>query len=132
MAVDTRREFDQALARAASARAGEAGAALQRAALWRDALYRFTRNRGAFAAVIGFVLMVGFVYITPWVDSASAYDVDFAKAYAPFSSVHPFGTDEFGRDLLVRAALGGRVSIEIGFVATFAIMVVGICYGAIS
>ena len=32
----------------------------------------------------------------------------------------------------MRTALGGQVSVEIGFVATFAIMIVGICYGAIS
>jgi oligopeptide transport system permease protein len=32
----------------------------------------------------------------------------------------------------VRTALGGQVSVEIGFVATFAIMIVGIGYGAIS
>ena len=48
------------------------------------------------------------------------------------SWAHPFGTDEFGRDLLVRTALGGRVSVQIGFAATFAIMFVGILYGAVS
>ena len=42
------------------------------------------------------------------------------------SSAHPFGTDEFGRDLLMRTALGGRVFIAIGFAATFVIMSIGI------
>jgi oligopeptide transport system permease protein len=60
------------------------------------------------------------------------YAVDFTKQFAPPSWSHPFGTDDFGRDLLVRTALGGRVSIEIGIVATFAIMFVGILYGSIS
>ena len=45
---------------------------------------------------------------------------------------HPFGTDRFGRDLLTRAALGGRVSIGIGFAATFVILVIGVTYGSIS
>jgi oligopeptide transport system permease protein len=132
MIADRRQDFEATLIRTAEARGREAGAALQRASLWRDALHRFAKNRGALVAAIGFVVMIGFVYITPWVDSASAYDVDFSKAYLPLSWDHPFGTDEFGRDLFVRTALGGRVSVQIGFVATFAIMIIGILYGAIS
>ncbi|HVS86516.1 MAG TPA: ABC transporter permease, partial [Gaiellaceae bacterium] len=65
----------------------------------------------------------------------SPYDanaVDFNHAYLSPSLSHPFGTDEFGRDLFLRTALGGRISIGIGFVATFAIMLIGILYGSIS
>jgi len=127
-----RQDFEATLDRTADARGREAGAALQRASLWRDAVHRFSKNRGALVAAFAFVVMLGFVYITPWVDSASAYDVDFGKAYLSPSWAHPFGTDDFGRDLLVRTALGGRVSVQIGFAATFAIMFVGIIYGAIS
>jgi oligopeptide transport system permease protein len=127
-----RQDFEATLDRTAEARGREAGAALQRASLWRDALHRFSKNRGALVAAFAFVIMIGFVYITPWVDSASAYDVDFGKAYLSPSWAHPFGTDDFGRDVFVRTALGGRVSVQIGFAATFAIMFVGIMYGAIS
>jgi oligopeptide transport system permease protein len=130
--IDRRSEFEASLTRAAEGRIEEAGAALQRASLLRDAIHRFSRNRASVVAAVGFVIMVGFVYITPWVDSESPYDVDFGKAYLPLSWTHPFGTDEFGRDLFVRTALGGRVSVQIGFAATIAIMVVGIAYGAIS
>ena len=48
------------------------------------------------------------------------------------AAAHPFGTDQFGRDLLTRAALGGRVSIGIGFAATLAILLIGVTYGSIS
>ena len=132
MITARRQDFEATLDRTADARGREAGAALQRASLWRDALHRFSKNRGALVAAFAFVIMLGFVYITPWVDSASAYDVDFGKAYLTPSWAHPFGTDDFGRDLFVRTALGGRVSVQIGFAATFAIMFVGIIYGAVS
>ena len=90
------------------------------------------RNRAAVVAALAFFVMLGFVVLTPWLSSQDPYAVDFSHAYLWPSWAHPFGTDEFGRDLFVRTALGGRVSIEIGFVATIAIMIVGILYGAVS
>jgi oligopeptide transport system permease protein len=132
MITDRERDFEATLVRTAETRGGEAGAALQRASLLRDAVHRFTRNRAAVVAAFAFVIMIGFVYITPWVSSEDPYAVDFSKQYIPLSWGHLFGTDQFGRDLLVRTALGGRVSVQIGFAATIAIMGVGILYGAIS
>ncbi len=132
MITDRRQEFEATLTRTAETRGREAGAALQRASLWRDAVHRFTRNRAAVVAAIAFLVMLGFVWITPWISSEDPYAVDFTRQYAPLSWAHPFGADQFGRDLLVRVALGGRVSVEIGFAATLAIMGVGIMYGAIS
>src|SRR5919204_2082763 len=41
-------------------------------------------------------------------------------------------TVDVGRDVFVRAALGGRVSIQIGFAATISIMLIGIMYGAVA
>jgi oligopeptide transport system permease protein len=132
MVGDRRLDFEATLLRTSEARGDEAGAILQRASLWRDAVHRFTRNKAAVAAAFAFLLMLAFVFIVPWVDSASPYDVNFGNEYLSPSWAHPFGTDDFGRDLFVRTALGGRVSVEIGFAATIAIMVVGILYGAIS
>ncbi len=132
MIADRQKEFDATLARSAEGRGQEAGAAIQRASLLRDAFYRFIRNRAAVAASFGFLIMCLFVLIVPFVSDQDPYAIDFSKQFAPFSLEHPFGTDEFGRDLFVRTALGGRVSIGIGFAATFAIMGVGILYGATS
>jgi oligopeptide transport system permease protein len=132
MVTNRRADFEAALTRTAEARGQEAGAALQRASLLRDAIYRFLKNRAAVAAGFAFLVMVVFVVLTPWLSSQDPYAVDFSKAYLTPSWSHPFGTDEFGRDLFVRTALGGRVSILIGFAATIAIMIVGILYGSIS
>jgi oligopeptide transport system permease protein len=60
------------------------------------------------------------------------YKVDFAQARQTPSFEHPLGTDRFGRDMLTRTALGGRVSIGIGFAATIVILLIGVAYGAIS
>jgi oligopeptide transport system permease protein len=132
MVTDRRSDFEATLARTAEQRGQEAGAALQRASLWRDAVHRFTRNKAAVVAAIAFMALVAFVILVPWLSNEDPYKIDFAHAYESPSLAHPFGTDEFGRDLLIRTALGGRVSIAIGFAATIAIMVVGILYGSIS
>ncbi|MFQ5972802.1 MAG: ABC transporter permease subunit [Alphaproteobacteria bacterium] len=41
-----------------------------------------------------------------------------------------FGTDANGRDLLTRVLFGGRISLMIGFLATFVSLVIGVAYGA--
>ena len=110
----------------------EAGAAIRQASLWRDAWRRFTHNKAAVISMVLFVILLLYVVIVPFVSPYDPNAVNFNIAYLSPSLHHPFGTDEFGRDLFVRTALGGRISIGIGFAATFAILIVGVLYGAIS
>ena len=127
-----RAEFEETLTRTAEARGVEAGSALGRASLWKDAYYRFIANRASIVASIAFLLLLAYVVFVPIFSRYDPYAVDFAQAYQPPSLEHFFGTDQFGRDMFVRTALGGRVSFAIGFAATLAIMIVGITYGAVS
>jgi oligopeptide transport system permease protein len=109
-----------------------AGAPVRQTGLWRDAFHRYSRNRAAMVAAVVFGLIVLYCAIWPMVTPYDPDHVDFAlKGQGP-SLAHPFGTDQFGRDLFTRAAVGGRLSIGIGFAATLAILVVGVLYGAIS
>jgi len=130
--TDRRAEFEATLTRTARARAQEAGAAIERASLFKDAMFRFARNRAALFAAFSFLIMIGFVVFVPIFRDADPEAVDFSKSFTSPSLEYPFGTDEFGRDLFIRTALGGRISIAIGFAATFAIMLVGVVYGAVS
>jgi oligopeptide transport system permease protein len=109
-----------------------AGAPVRQASLWRDATYRYMRNRGALAAAIVFILLVLYCLVWPVVSPYDPNKIDFAHATDGPSLRHPFGTDQFGRDLLTRTALGGRVSMAIGFGATLAILLIGVAYGSIS
>jgi oligopeptide transport system permease protein len=109
-----------------------AGAPFRQSSLWKDARRRYVRNRGALAAAAVFGLMVVWCLITPIVSPHDPNEVDFAQAYQGASWSHPFGTDQFGRDLFTRAALGGRISIGIGFAATVVILAIGVAYGALS
>ncbi len=109
-----------------------AGAPIRQANLWKDAWRRYVRNRGAVVAGVIFCLVVLYALVVPVFSPHDANKVDFSLAYEAPSVSHPFGTDQFGRDLFTRTALGGRVSIAIGFGATLAILGIGVLYGAIS
>jgi oligopeptide transport system permease protein len=132
MAVGPREASVSEAAAAATVMAPAAGAPVAQASLWRDAWRRFIRNKGAVIAAVVFFIILGYAIVAPIVSPYDPDKVDFALANQGPSWDHLFGTDQFGRDLFTRGALGGRVSILIGFGATIAILVIGVVYGALS
>ena len=48
------------------------------------------------------------------------------------SSIHPFGTDAVGRDILARTIYGGQISLLIGMIAMVVEVVVGVLIGALA
>ncbi|KIF02366.1 ABC transporter permease [Streptomyces sp. RSD-27] len=56
--------------------------------------------------------------------------VDLSAKLLPPSWAHPFGTDDVGRDLLLRCVYGLRVSLLVGLVAALAATVIGTAVGA--
>jgi oligopeptide transport system permease protein len=111
---------------------GAAGAPLRQSNLWKDAWSRYVRNRAAVAAGAVFVLLLLFVIVWPIISPYDPNEIDFSMRAQGPSLAHPFGTDNFGRDMMTRIAVGGRVSMGIGFGATLAILVIGVTYGSIS
>jgi oligopeptide transport system permease protein len=53
----------------------------------------------------------------------------YAAAGIPEGVYYPFGTDEFGRDLLSRTLYGTRISLSIAFIAAFLDLSIGVFYG---
>jgi len=47
-------------------------------------------------------------------------------------AAHPFGTDRLGRDLMARCMLGAKISLLVGVVSAFIVLVIGSVYGSIS
>jgi oligopeptide transport system permease protein len=122
----------EALPRQPSAREPAAGAPVRQRSLWRDAWYRYVRNRAAVIAGAVFLVILVYCLVWPEISPHDPNDVEFSQARQNPSWEHPFGTDSFGRDLFTRTALGGRISIGIGFAATLVILAIGVAYGAIS
>ena len=85
------------------------------AILWR----RFLRHRLALGSLIVLVLLVLVALAAPLVEAALGLDanrVSLLARFQPPSATHWLGTDELGRDLLLRLLHGGRVSLLVALV----------------
>lgn len=58
--------------------------------------------------------------------------VDLLHRLAPPSLPHPLGTDELGRDMLMRLCLGGQVSLTIGIAAALTAAAIGTVVGLVA
>lgn len=107
---------------------------IQGRSLWQDARRRFFRNKAAVASLITLLLIVLFITFVPMFMPFSYEDTDWnMMGVAPdFTSGHYFGTDSSGRDLLVRVAIGGRISLMVGIAGALIAVFIGTIYGAIS
>ncbi|MFI8195413.1 ABC transporter permease [Streptomyces sp. NPDC085942] len=72
------------------------------------------------------------VLLVPPLAQLDQQAVDLANKLLPPSPAHPFGTDDVGRDLLLRCVYGLRVSLLVGLVAAFTATVVGTAIGALA
>ena len=96
------------------------------------ALHRFLRHRLAVASALTLAVMAVLSLAAPLVERALGVDagaVDLLDRFAPPSAGHLLGTDELGRDLLVRLLYGGQVSLFVGLTAALASMVIGTLVG---
>lgn len=84
---------------------------------------------------IGLLLSLGLILISllgPVFLRADPTEMNMIAILQPPSAEHPFGTDDFGRDLLVRVVYGTRVSVLVGFTVATITMLLGLVIGTIS
>lgn len=90
-------------------------------------------------AIFGLFIVISFIIIgilAPYILTrpgdawGASYDVN--KAYLPPSMEHPFGTDEYGRDMFNRVLLGARFSLIIAVGVVGLALFIGILVGLIA
>jgi peptide/nickel transport system permease protein len=112
-----------------------AEAALATGSPWRLVGRRFVRHRLAVASAVLLVVLATLSLSAPlvaWVQGVDPHAVDLFNRYAPPSAEHPLGTDELGRDLLLRLLYGGRVSLFVGLTGALAAAVIGTSIGLLA
>lgn len=87
---------------------------------------RLLRNR---SAMLGLIILLLLILCAIFADFIAPYgydDQDMARRFLTPSAAHPFGTDNFGRDIFSRVIYGARISLSVGLLAvTFALLVGG-------
>ncbi|ARE77663.1 MULTISPECIES: ABC transporter permease [unclassified Streptomyces] len=91
---------------------------------------RSTRTLRVRASALVMAVIVLAVLVVPPLAQLDQQAVDLAARLQPPSWAHPFGTDDMGRDLLLRCVYGLRVSLLVGLVAALAATVIGTAVGA--
>ncbi len=122
---------------------------------WRDGFRNFKKNKMAMTSVIVLVLIILAILIVPafvpykysevikvkgqrdrtianlrpyeWSEKEQEYIDEGGKLFP-----HVMGTDQLGRDYLIRVIIGTRISLLVGFFASLIVLVIGLVYGSVS
>jgi peptide/nickel transport system permease protein len=70
--------------------------------------------------------------LAPWLTPYDPIAQDLRNALQPPSWQHPFGTDNFGRDVFTRVLHAAKIDMTIGFLCVFFPWVLGTALGAIA
>jgi oligopeptide transport system permease protein len=104
----------------------------QGSSLWSDAWHRLQKNRLATFGGVMLIVIIAVCLFGPMISPYGYEEQDLLNTFSPPDSNHWLGTDQLGRDLLVRIMTGGRISITVGLVATFVALTIGVTYGAVA
>jgi peptide/nickel transport system permease protein len=107
---------------------------IKRKSRFQGAWRRLKKSR---TAIIGMVLLSIVVFCALFADLIYDYRTDAIKQNSRIrlqgpSWAHPFGTDEFGRDILARIVFGTRSSLYIGLMSCLLCCLVGVTCGALA
>jgi peptide/nickel transport system permease protein len=81
---------------------------------------------GLFIALI----YVAFAFGADWIAPYDPQAIDFGGMLSAPSLQHPFGTDQFGRDVLSRVIHGTRTALGVGLISSFVGCSIGLLLGA--
>ena len=106
----------------------EQGFVLPKSNQFKETFQRLCENKAALAGMVFLILLISVSICADFLFNyqETCVQQNIMERLQWPSWEHPFGTDEFGRDLLARVVHGSRISLSIGFTAVaFGILVGG-------
>ena len=105
---------------------------MQYSSFYGDSFKQLKKNKIAMFCAGVIIVLILIAIFAPLIAPYDPTYQDYAAVLAEPSMAHPFGTDEYGRDILSRIIYGSRVSISIGIVAQIVASLVGVTLGSIA
>jgi len=99
---------------------------------WQNAFRHFFRHRLAVFGLVVLILIGLSVAIGPLLIRTDPNRIVFSQMNKPPSLQHPMGTDELGRDQLVRILYGGRTTLMVGLACIMVSVTLGVTLGSIA
>jgi len=84
---------------------------------FRKTARRLARNKGALAGGVILVLIVLMAVFAPLIAPEDPIDQNYGRVLQAPNAETPFGTDQFGRDILSRIIIGSRQSLQVAVLA---------------
>jgi peptide/nickel transport system permease protein len=103
--------------------------------VWRLRWRRFLRRRAAVASLGVLLLLILFSLMAAPLESAlgiDAYKPDLFSRFGAPSAAHWLGTDDIGRDVLVRLMYAGQTSLAVAVLATLVGGLIGTAVGVLA
>ncbi len=87
---------------------------------------------GLYVSCLLTILLTGLAILGPLILKSSPTDMNASERLVPPSTLHLFGTDQFGRDILVRIVSGARISLGVSLAAVAAATALGTALGTMA
>jgi len=102
------------------------------AAVPTSAVGQLLRQRATSIAIAALVLLIAGAVLAPFLAPHAERGIALEHRNESPSFHHPFGTDDLGRDTLVRVLAGGRVSLSVAAIATLVAVAIGTLLGLLA
>ena len=98
----------------------------------QDAWRRLKKNKAAMFGLVVLGVLIVLSILGPWITPYSYSEQNLELGPSSPSPAHWLGSDLFGRDLLTRILYGSRISLAVGFIASFVALIIGVSWGAVA
>ena len=96
---------------------------------YSDVLKNIGKNKLAMISAFVLILLVLICIFAPWLTPYDPNKQVLADRLLSPSAAHPFGTDQYGRDILTRCIYGCRISLSVGIISQLIATVIGYFMG---